>query len=96
LTLIDTYTRECLAICPEKSIKKVHLDYSQPGRSTDNPHIESFNGSFRDECLNVSWFMSLEDAREKIERWRMDYNEYRPHSGPTHLTPAEFATAAGV
>ena len=54
-------------------------------------NIESFNGSFRDECLNVNWFMSLEDARDKIESWRKDYNEFRPHSSLTYLTPAEFA-----
>jgi putative transposase len=76
-------------------LSKVHLDNSRPGKPTDNPHIESFNGSFWDECLNVSWFMSLEDAREMIERWRMDYNEYRPHSGLTHRTPAEYASTAG-
>lgn len=70
---------------------KVKLDYSRPGTPTDNAYIESFNGSFRDECLNVNWFMSLEDARDKIERWRMDYNEFRPHSALTYLTPAEFA-----
>ena len=70
---------------------RVKLDYSRPGTPTDNPHIESFNGSFRDECLNMNWFMSLEDAREKIERWRRDYNEFRPHSALTYLTPVEFA-----
>ena len=73
-------------------LNKVHLDYSRPGKPTDNPHIESFNGSFREECLNTHWFMSLEDAKMKIETWRKDYNEYRPHSGLTHLTPAEFAS----
>ena len=67
---------------------KVRLDYSQPGTPTDNPHIESFNGSFRDESLNMNWFMSLKNARTKIERWRRDYNEFRPHSAPTYLTPA--------
>ena len=71
---------------------KVHLDYSRPGTPTDNACIESFNGSFRDECLNTNWFMSLEDAREKIEYWRKDYNEYRPHSALTYLTPSEFAS----
>ena len=76
-------------------LNKVHLDYSRPGKPTDNPHIESFNGSFRDECLNINWFMSLEDAKDKIERWKIDYNEYRPHSGLTYLTPGEFASAAG-
>jgi putative transposase len=75
-------------------INKVYLDYSRPGKPTNNPHIKSFNGSFRDECLNVSWFMSLEDAKKKIETWKNDYNKFRPHGGLTHLTPAEFATAA--
>jgi putative transposase len=69
----------------------VRLDYSRPGTPTDNAYIESFHGSFRDECLNAKWFMFLEDAREKIERWRTDYNEFRPHSVLTCLTPADFA-----
>ena len=74
----------------------IKLDYSRPGTPTDNPHIESFNGSFRDECLNMNWFMSLEDARDKVERWRRDYNEFRPHSALTYLTPAEFARNSGL
>jgi len=65
----------------------VTLDYSRPGRPTDNPFIESFNGSLRDECLNTNWFLSLEDARFKIESWRKDYNQYRPHSSLQGLTP---------
>jgi putative transposase len=65
----------------------VTLDYSRPGRPTDNPFIESFNGSFRDECLNTNWFLSLDDARDKIESFRRDYNEYRPHSSLQGLTP---------
>ena len=48
---------------------KVRIDYSHPGTPTDNPHIESFNGSFLDECLNMNWFMSPEDARYMITRW---------------------------
>ena len=52
---------------------KVTLDFSRPGKPTDNPFIESFNGSFRDECLNSHWFLSLEDARDKIEAWREEY-----------------------
>ncbi len=75
---------------------KIKLDYSRPGTPTDNPHIESFNGSFRDECLNMNWFMSLEDARDEIERWRRDYNKFRPHSALTYLTPAEFAQKSGL
>jgi putative transposase len=65
----------------------VTLDYSRPGKPTDNPFIESFNGSFRDECLNVNWFLSLKDAAEKIEAWRREYNEFRPHSSLDGLTP---------
>ena len=69
---------------------KVTMHYSRPGKPTDNPFVESFNGSFRDECLNAHWFLSLKDAKEKIEIWRKDYNEYRPHSSLNNLTPAEF------
>lgn len=58
----------------------VILDFSRPGKPTDNAYIESFNGSFRAECLNTHWFMSLDDAREKLDDWRRDYNEVRPHS----------------
>lgn len=60
--------------------KGVTLDFSRPGKPTDNAYIESFNGSFRAECLNTHWFMSLDDARSKMEAWRRDYNEVRPHS----------------
>ena len=69
---------------------KVTLDFSRPGKPTDNAYIESFNGSFRDECLNINWFLSLEDAREKIEEWRGDYNDWRPHSSLDNLTPNEY------
>jgi putative transposase len=69
---------------------KVILDYSRPGKPTDNPFIESFNGSFRDECLNTSWFLSLEDAYEKISNWVQEYNHFRPHSSLNEMTPAEF------
>lgn len=69
---------------------KVTMDYSRPGKPTDNPFVESFNGSFRDECLNAHWFLSLEDAVEKIEAWRHEYNHYRPHSSLNDLTPMEF------
>ena len=66
---------------------QVTLDFSRPGKPTDNPFIESFNGSFRDECLNVNWFLSLEDAQEKIAAFRDDYNGFRPHSALCGLTP---------
>ena len=60
-----------------------------PG-STDNPFIESFNGSFRDECLNVNWFFSVEDAKEKFDHWREDYNGFRPHSSLEDMSPNEY------
>ena len=63
-------------------------------RSTDNAYIESFNGSFREECLQTHWFLSLEDATMKIELWRKDYNEFRPHSSLGYKTPVEFASLA--
>ncbi|WP_427926459.1 IS3 family transposase [Xanthomonas campestris] len=69
----------------------VTMDYSRPGKPTDNPFIESFNGSFRDECLNTHWFLSLGDARQKIENWRVDYNHFRTHSSIGDVPPAEFA-----
>jgi putative transposase len=59
----------------------VQSDFSRPGKPTDNAFIESFNSRFRQECLNQYWFMSLEDAQEKIEAWRKEYNEVRPHRG---------------
>lgn len=132
LTIVDNFSRECLAIAVGQSLKggdvmaaleeiktrrglvpqriqtdngsefiskgldhwayenNVTMDYSRPGKPTDNPFIESFNGSFRDECLNAHWFLSLEDAKEKIEAWRIEYNHFRPHSSLDDKTPAEF------
>jgi putative transposase len=69
----------------------VKLDFIHPGKPTENGHIESFNGRLRDECLNVTQFISLEDACRQIESWRIDYNGYRPHSSLGHLTPSEYA-----
>jgi putative transposase len=67
----------------------VILDFSRPGKPTDNAFIESFNGKFRTECLNAHWFMSLDDARRKCEAWRRDYNEERPHSAIGNKVPVE-------
>ena len=72
----------------------VELDFSRPGTPTDNAKVESFNGRFRQECLNAHWFLSLDDARRKIEDWRRYYNETRPHSALQWATPAEFARQA--
>lgn len=133
LTLVDNFTRECLAIEAGQSLtgadvvailqrvsmtreqlpqriqadngpefvslaldkwaydNNVTLDFSRPGKPTDNPFIESFNGSLRDECLNTSWFMSLADACQKLESWRKDYNYFRPHSSLADTAPAVFA-----
>jgi putative transposase len=132
LTVVDCYTRECLAIdvgqslkgedvvqvlnriCVERGLPKaiktdngsefiskamdkwayerrVELDFSRPGKPTDNARVESFNGRLRQECLNAHWFLSMDDARDKIAAWRTYYNESRPHSALDWATPAEFA-----
>jgi putative transposase len=133
LTVVDNFSRQCLAIQVGHSMKaeqvvstmeglrlfagrkpqriqvgngsefiskaldkwayenKVALDFSRPGKPTDNALIESFNGSFRDECLNTHWFLSLDDARQKIEDWCQDYNRFRPHSSLGNMAPDEFA-----
>ena len=72
-------------------LNSVKLDFSRPGKPTDNALIEAFNGRFRKECLNESWFLSLEDAREKTEEWRQYYNQERPHGSLRNLSPVEFA-----
>jgi len=135
LTLIDAYSRECLAIWVDQGIRgeavvrvigevarergaptrvqvdngpefvskvldrwayeqRVELAFSRPGKPTDNAHIEAFNGRLRQECLNQHWFLSLADARAKIEAWRQAYNEIRPHGSLGWATPAEFARRA--
>ncbi|MDP3091860.1 MAG: IS3 family transposase [Nitrospira sp.] len=72
----------------------VKLDFIRPGKPVENAVIESFNGRFRDECLNAQVFVSLHDARQKIEAWRIDYNEHRPHGSLGDLTPQEFVEQA--
>jgi putative transposase len=57
---------------------------------TDNAFIEAFNGRLREECVNENWFLSLEDAREKVEAWREEYNRRRPHGALGNLSPEEF------
>ena len=70
--------------------RDVKLHFIDPGKPAQNGYIESFNGKFRDECLNDHWFVSLPDAQQTIEKWRRDYNEQRPHSALGNLTPVEF------
>jgi len=72
----------------------VQLHFIDPGQPVQNAFIESFNGKFRDECLNENWFMSVAEAREKIEAWRRDYNQVRPHSALGYQAPEEFAKQA--
>jgi putative transposase len=81
-------SRHFLAWCIERQIELVHI---QPGKPQENGHVESFNGKLRDECLNVSWFENLWDARGKIAAWQKEYNEERPHSSLGYQTPAEYA-----
>ena len=69
---------------------KVTLEFSRPGKPTDNAFIESFNGSLRDECLNTHWFTNLADAKVKLKSWMKDYNESRPHRALNDLSPLEF------
>jgi putative transposase len=131
LTVVDNFSRECLAIHAGKLLKgedvvrvteafrvldkclpaRIQADNGNefnlkiwvngrmntalsrilaPGKPTDNPFIESFNGSLRDECLNIHWFLSLEDAQEKLDNWRKEYNHERTHSSLNDMTPAEF------
>jgi putative transposase len=137
LTVVDLFTRECLAIDVGQSLKGedvvralnavaterglpktiktdngsefiskvmdkwayergIELDFSRPGKPTDNAAVESFNGRLRQECLNANWFLSLDDAKAKIAAWRKDYNESRPHSALDWATPAEFARRCGL
>jgi len=141
LTLVDDYTRECLAIEVDTSLggmrvrrildsvvgargrpegivvdngpefrgralaawseqHGVRLQFIEPGKPTQNAFIESFNGRFREECLNANWFVSVADARRKIEAWRQDYNEKRPHSSLGYVPPQQFmrslAAAGGI
>jgi putative transposase len=134
LTIVDTYTRESLAIevdtslsgarvarvldrviaeraTPEEIVmdngpeltsraldqwayeRGVRLRFIAPGKPVQNAFIESFNGKLRDECLNEHWFVSLYDAREKVEAWRVEYNRERPHSSLGNQTPEEFRRA---
>ena len=74
---------------------EVKLDFSRPGKPTDNAFIESFNGRVRQECLNQNWFLSLDDAQQQLDEWREDYNYRRPHSSLDGRPPREFAKIFG-
>jgi len=134
LTIIDCFTRECLALEVDTSLpslrviraldqigqqrhfpqvirtdngpeftsrrflswtmeKHVRSTTIEPGKPIQNAYIESFNGRFRDECLNVHWFENLQDARRKVEEWQIDYNQLRPHSSLGNHAPEMFRQA---
>ena len=76
--------------------RNIEIDFSRPGKPTDNATVESFNGRLRQECLNENWFLSLADAREKIEAWRTFYNQVRPHSALEWSTPSDYARKHAV
>ena len=81
-------SRAMAAWCEQR---KILLRFIDPGKPMQNGYVESFNGKFRDECLNANWFLSLVQARATIESWRCDYNGERPHSSLDYRTPNEFA-----
>ena len=83
--LVDLWAYRC----------KVRTDFSRPGKPTDNAFIETFNGSLRDECLNLHWFETMAEAKGMIEAWQRDYNESRPHMGLGHRTPQEYRLLTG-
>ena len=85
-------SRRMLGWAEERKISLVHI---QPGRPMQNGHVESFHGRLRDECLNASWFRTLNDVRQTLEAWRQDYNCERPHSSLGYKTPREFAASMG-
>ncbi len=76
--------------------KGVTLDFSRPGKPTDNAYIEAFNGRLRAECLNAHWFLTLADAAEKLEAWRRYYNEERPHGSIGHKVPISLINHGGA
>jgi putative transposase len=83
-------SRHIIGWCEQRGIRLVHIE---PGTPMQNGYVESFNGRFRDECLNANWFLHIGDAKQKIEQWRMEYNEERPHSSLAYSTPREYAEA---
>ena len=85
-------SRRMLGWAEERKINLVHI---QPGRPMQNGHVESFHGRLRDECLNVSWFRTLNDVRRTLDNYRQEYNCERPHNSLAYRTPAEFRQTLG-
>ena len=92
-TIVSDNGTELTSIAVLKWCQETNVDwhYIQPGKPMQNGFVESFNGSFRDECLNETLFSTLAQAREQINEWKEDYNNQRPHSSLGNLTPSEFA-----
>lgn len=86
------FTSKVMSVWAQRSGVKLH--FIDPGKPVQNAYIESFNGRFRDECLNEHWFTDLEDARQIVESWRLDYNRVRPHSSLGYLAPEQFRKQA--
>ena len=80
----------------DPDLNGVELDFSRPAKPTNNAFIESFNGRFRQECPDENWFLSLEDARGKVESWRDHYNGEQPHNALENLSPREFAVLSEI
>ena len=74
----------------------VTLDFSRPGKPTNNAYVKSFNGKFRTECSNQHWFLTLDDARQKMEEWRRDYNEFRPRSAIGNKVPVSLMNGSSA
>jgi len=70
--------------------RQIQLDFIQPGKPNQNAFVESFNGKFRDECLNMNWFYNLDEAKYIISKWKEDYNHHRPHSSLGYLSPIDY------
>lgn len=85
-------SRHMLGWAEERKITLIHI---QPGKPMQNGHVESFHGRLRDECLNASWFRTLNDIRTTLASWQQEYNWERPHSALAYRTPAEFRQQAG-
>ena len=94
VTVVSNNGTELTSIAILKWCQETNVEwhYIQPGKPMQNGFVESFNGSFRDECLNETLFSSLPEARDRISAWKEDYNSHRPHSSLGNLTPNEFAT----
>jgi putative transposase len=75
---------------------EVRIAFSTPGKPTDNAFVESFNGTFRSECLDAHWFTTMAETRQIVEAWPREYNESRPHSALGERTPNEFANEIGA